>query len=76
MKSGDSGNIPDPFDVLVKPEYDVYQLKHPSIDRAVDFSVLNKVKKDDILKFLPKISFGIGTLWFCHAVYCHESQGS
>ena len=40
----DSGIVPDPFDIFVKPIYDTYELKHPLFDRVIDFTNYNKVK--------------------------------
>ena len=45
FKVADSGIVPDPFDIFVKPIYDTYELKHPLIDRVIDFTDYNKVKK-------------------------------
>ena len=44
FKAADSGIVPDPFDIFVKPIYDTYELKHPLIDRVIDFTDYNKVK--------------------------------
>ena len=41
----DSGIVPDPFDIFVKPIYDIYELKNPLIDRVIDFTDYNKVKR-------------------------------
>ena len=45
FKVADSGIVPDPFDIFVKPIYDIYELKNPLIDRVIDFTDYNKVKR-------------------------------
>ena len=45
FKVADSGIVPDPFDIFVKPIYDTYELKRPLIDRVIDFIDYNKVKR-------------------------------
>ena len=45
FKVADSGIVPDPFDIFVKPIYDIYELKRPLIDRVIDFTDFNKVKR-------------------------------
>ena len=45
FKGADSGIVPDPFDIFVKPIYDTYELKRPLIDRVIDFTDYNKVKR-------------------------------
>ena len=45
FKVADSGNVPDTFDIVVKPIYDIYELKHPLIGRVIDFTNYNKVKR-------------------------------
>ena len=41
----ESASIPDPFDIIAKPEYDIYELRNPQIDRAIDFTSYNEVTK-------------------------------
>ena len=45
FKVADSGNVPDTFDIFVKPIYDIYELKHPLVNRVIDFTNYNKVKR-------------------------------
>ena len=45
FKVANSGNVPDTFDIFVKPIYDIYELKHPLIHRVIDFTNYNKVKR-------------------------------
>ncbi len=55
FKAADNAIVPDTFDIFVKPIYDIYELKHPLIDRVIDFTDYNKVKRCLLSSIVYKI---------------------